>query len=164
MKAKVKLVALNRAEGPTKDCGSVIFYVGDQPEIGKQVRIREYNGHFDGSSLVSCLSDGIADNVLARLRRWGDSAPEAGQGYDKVDFLVRWDDGQEYEGRFDLQKGGQDSGESFWHSLRGRLGFFSCQRRPSHFKDESNWNHHCAMIHENGGKEYCEKILEECEI
>ena len=158
MKAKVKFVALNRAEGPTKDCGSVVFHVEDRPKICG------YNGHFDGSSFVTCPQDGIADSVRTRLFRWGDSAPDAGKGYDKVDFLVRWDNGMEYEGRFDMQKGGSDCGENFWESLKGRLGFFSCQRRPSHFKDDSNWKYHCASMQENGGKEYCGKILEECEI
>lgn len=39
-----------------------------------------------------------ADQVL---RKWSETAPEKG-GYDKVDFKVTWQDGETYEGRYDL--------------------------------------------------------------
>lgn len=31
------------------------------------------------------------------------SAPGAGEGYDKTDFTIKWDDGSTYQGRIDLQ-------------------------------------------------------------
>jgi hypothetical protein len=37
----------------------------------------------------------------AVLRDWAGTAPEGG-GYDKVDFKVTWEDGETYEGRYDL--------------------------------------------------------------
>jgi len=40
---------------------------------------------------------------------WGETAPESGQGYDKVDFRVLFTNGVDYEGRFDLQRGGRES-------------------------------------------------------
>ena len=35
------------------------------------------------------------------LRSWARTAPEGG-GYDKCDFRVTWEDGETYEGRYDL--------------------------------------------------------------
>jgi hypothetical protein len=40
-------------------------------------------------------------NSDAILRRWGRTAPATG-GYDKCDFAVHFDDGEVYEGRYDL--------------------------------------------------------------
>lgn len=41
------------------------------------------------------------ETANAILRRWAQTAPDKG-GYDKVDFKVTWDDGETYEGRYDL--------------------------------------------------------------
>ena len=41
-----------------------------------------------------------ANEVLAQ---WARTAPPKGHGYDKTGFLVIWEDGETYEGRYDLQ-------------------------------------------------------------
>lgn len=51
------------------------------------------------------------------------SAPDSG-GYDKCDFRLKWADGTEYSGRFDLQRGG-------WPDLRGHVrAFLSWMAHP----------------------------------
>lgn len=49
-----------------------------------------------GERTVSSFED--ANRVL---RKWAETAPKGG-GYDKVDFKVTWEDGETYEGRYDL--------------------------------------------------------------
>jgi hypothetical protein len=44
-------------------------------------------------------------NANLTLVRWSRSAPEAGSGYHKCDFVVTFEDGHTYEGRFDLERG-----------------------------------------------------------
>jgi hypothetical protein len=49
------------------------------------------------------------DDANAVLTAWGKTAPLAGQGYHKVAFQIRFANGTEYGGRFDLQRGGRES-------------------------------------------------------
>lgn len=60
-----------------------------------------------------------------KLWQWGRSAPEVGCGYDKCRFQVYWKDGSMYEGRFDLNRGGTEGGESFRDSFRYRVFFYA---------------------------------------
>jgi len=133
MKVAIKSVWLNRAEGPSAQCGDVTFA---------------------GANVVQ--------EVLDKLWQWGLSAPKNG-GYDKVDFKVEWEDGETYEGRFDMKYGGTDAGETFWASLQSRLELWACKRRPSHFSDE-NWAYHCKDCEESGWKEGAEKMLAEYDL
>ena len=106
----------------------------------------------------------MAGEVQHQLTRWGHSAPKPDEGgYDKCDFKVVWDNGESYEGRFDLQEGGTDAGEGFWASLRGRVSFYACARRPAHFDDKC-WAQHYKMAETEGWKASAEKMLNECEI
>ena len=159
MKSKVSYVALNRAEGPSAECGAVVLYDGD---VAPDNYDDKY-GHYSGAKFVRVKPGNLAGAVQEQFSKWGHTAPEPGGGYDKCDFKVVWDNGESYEGRFDLQKGGRDGGEGFWESLRGRVGFYACVRRPSHF-DDADWAYHCQNAEKNGSKESCEKMLNECEI
>ena len=102
------------------------------------------------------------EHVTATFIAWGQTAPKDG-GYNKVDFKVTWEDGSEYEGRFDMEFGGVDGHGGFWQSLERRLEYYACVRRPSHFKD-NHWKHHCENMELNGYKSSCGHILENCEI
>lgn len=44
-----------------------------------------------------------------QLAQWAQTAPEPGQGYNKVDFEVVWADGESYSGRYDMNRWGEDS-------------------------------------------------------
>lgn len=65
-----------------------------------------------------------------QLTRWAHTAPEPGQGYDKVDFKVTWADGETYEGRYDMNRLGEDS-ETNGHDL------------ARHIRRFLNWIAHC---------------------
>jgi hypothetical protein len=67
-------ILLNRAEGPSRECGEKTF---TGPDCWQQAH--------------------------RQLRNWSYSAPKGG-GYDKTDFTVTFADGNEYEGRFDLSR------------------------------------------------------------
>ena len=131
---KIISVVLNRAEGPSSQCGKKEF-------DDKAIREGE---------------------VQRTLCMWGMTAPKSG-GYDKVDFEVKWECDYSYAGRFDMQFGGTDSGETFWVSLRNRLSFYAGRRRPAHFKDD-HWQAHLKSSEMNGGKVECEAIMDSCEV
>lgn len=54
-----------------------------------------------GGLPLSFPSFSTANVCLQRLRV---TAPPKGQGYDKTDFVVEFEDGETYEGRIDLQR------------------------------------------------------------
>jgi hypothetical protein len=155
--SKVKYVALNRAEGPTADCGAVVFAedAQERPEVEDERRMA-------GARMVWCQVGKLAECVERKLREWGQTAPEGG-GYHKVDFEVGWDDGETYAGRFDMERGGTDGGEQFWASLRGRLEVYSLRRRPSHFKDK-DWDSFSQRMREDGMADGCAKLLDRHEV
>jgi hypothetical protein len=70
---KATEIWINRAEGPVKDCVAVTL---TEEKLWKQ-----------------------ADDLL---KRWSDTAPQNGC-YDKCDFKVTFEDGELYEGRFDMK-------------------------------------------------------------
>lgn len=108
------------------------------------------------------IADGdIVKQVLDKLCRWGVTVHRG--SYDKVDFKVEWENGDEYAGRFDMQHGGTDAGQTFWHSLKSRLELWACKIKPSHFS-EQNWANHCKECEENGWKEGSLKMLDEYDL
>jgi len=154
---KVKYVALNRAEGLVSQCGAVVFI-----EDGQEIPVTEDKRHFNGAKCVYVQPGTLRSAVIQKMSEWGRTAPDDG-GYDKVDFEVGWENGLVYGGRFDMQYGGTDGGETFWTSLKGRVEFYALKRRPSHFNDEQ-WNSFCERVKEDEGDKYCEKILNECDV
>ena len=154
MKSAVKYVAVNRAEGPMNECGAVIFYVGDVAPV--------LDRYFKKAKAIRVLPGDIIKQVLFRFGQWGYSAPKEG-GYDKCDFAVVWENGNSYEGRFDMQFGGLEDGLNFWASLQSRLEVRALRKRPAHFTDK-NWELFSNAQIEDGAKVECEGILDECEI
>ena len=155
-KSKVSYVVVNRAEGPTEECGAVLFYSGDVVPVDYD----DKSGHYRGAVPVKCAA--IMDEVQKQFTKWGHSAPDD-DCYDKCDFKVVWENGESYEGRYDLQKGGTDGKEYFVQSLKNRVGFYACVRRPSHFNDK-DWASHCARAESEGWKAETEKFINECEM
>lgn len=75
MKSPVSQIKVTRAEGPAIECG-----------------ISHNFSSFEAAQ--------------AHLAKASLSAPsEEDGGYDKVDFVVRWENGQSYSGRYDLTRG-----------------------------------------------------------
>ena len=80
------------------------------------------------------------DEAHDHLVRISHTAPEPKTGtYDKCDFSIRFADGELYEGRFDLQKGGRDGGETLQEHVRNFLLFYAGKRKPAHFKTEEQY-------------------------
>ena len=157
MKSPVSFVAVNRAEGPANECVAYVYHTGDKPADFDDER-----GHMEGATFVKCDPDALAGSVVCRFVTWGYTAPKTG-GYDKCDFKVKWENGKTYEGRFDMEFGGKDGNESFWASLRRRVEFYSCSRRPAHFKD-AHWKHFCEEAEKTGWKGEMEEVLVGCEM
>ena len=154
MKSAVKYVALNRAEGPSDECGVVVFFEGRKAPV--------LEGYFKKARSYRVIGDGMGSEVLCQLLNWGESAPDGG-GYDKCDFLVMWESGESYAGRFDMQKGGKENGLNFWASLKSRLEFYALVRRPSHFKDDQ-WASFSKSQIGDGSAGEAKKMLDECEM
>ena len=151
---KLLFVLLNRVEGPKAECQSVVFCHKDSQEAPAPI------GRFANAQLVH--TNEIATEVLVQLAKWGISAPEGG-GYDKIDFLVQWENGHSYGGRFDLQRGGCDRGQSFWVNLKNNLGLFALLRRPISMTD-SQWDDFCERISRYDTGRSAAAILSACEL
>tara|TARA_B100001758_G_C18248820_1_gene524690 strand:+ start:433 stop:897 length:465 start_codon:yes stop_codon:yes gene_type:complete len=131
---KIKQISLWRAEGRSEECYPIIFVNKDVE--GNEV---EYEGRWKNATLVEerLVSD-IESEVQAFLFKWGKTAPKNG-GYDKTDFRVTWDNGFSYEGRFDMEYGGLDAGQTFIKSLKGRMDYYKDMEYPkwaSYSKEE----------------------------
>jgi len=150
---KIVYVALNRAEGPSAKCGAVVFYRGSEAPVIS-------DPHFKGATMVP------ASDIDLRVRRqifeWGCSAPKNG-GYDKTDFIVQWDNNQSYSGRFDMEYGGTEDGETFWVSLKNRIRFYAGLRRPAHFGDTA-WAAFVDRNKKNGSEKEALEMLADCEM
>ncbi len=72
MRAKIEFIVAFRAEGPLDD--------GLLPTF-------------------ACHSFAEADEML---RKWGESSDRTGRTYDKIDFWVKWQGFEVYQGRYDL--------------------------------------------------------------
>ena len=79
------------------------------------------------------------------LRSIGYTAPKPGNGYDKVDFVISWegdeDDKNSYSGRFDMQYGGLDSGETLREHVKNFLLFMAGEKKPGHMTDAQYKNY-----------------------
>ncbi len=104
MKAEVEFIVLFRAEGPLDD--------GLPPTC-------------------ACYSFAEADEAL---RRWGQSSDRPGRTHDQIDFWVRWQGFQVYEGRYDLLNPKREEPDLAKH-VEGWLRF-QAGRWPSWMSDE----------------------------
>ena len=76
-----------------------------------------------------------------KLGTWGITAPKAEEGgYDKTDFTVIWENGDEYRGRFDLQYGGFDCGRTLADHIYDNLRFYAGTKKPDRFTDEQYYD------------------------
>ena len=107
-KIKVKSVYLNRAEGPCASCGPCTF---EGPDAMRDAQRQMYS--------------------------WGITAPDPGNGYDKCDFIVTFEDDDTYQGRYDLQSTGlNDSGETIGQQMVNFVSFLAGLMRPAWMNDK----------------------------
>ena len=96
--------------------------------------------------------------------RWARTAPPPGKGYDKCDFQLVFEDGNTYDGRYDLQRTGYNSdGQTIGQQAVSHLTYLAGQRRPYHFSDE-HWAYCCKELQETGITKEARKFLEAYEI
>lgn len=69
------------------------------------------------------------------LARWAQTAPEP-RAYDKCDFVVTFEDGEQYEGRFDLNRDHR-FGVSLEKHMIDYLTFYAGARQPNNYSKES---------------------------
>ncbi len=105
-----------------------------------------------------------ANSFLTGLAK---TAPGPRGGYDKTAFRVTWEDGETYEGRYDLHhvqcrqenpNGLIDLGDH----VRGFLEFYAGLRKPSHMKQEDY--EHCIGCHGSEFQAQCLEALEKYDI
>jgi len=74
-------------------------------------------------------------------------------GYYKTDFVVVFEDGREYKGRYDI---GSDYPTLEEHII-SFCSTYSLRHRPAHFKDE-HWKHFCEMYKGESAERYGEYL------
>lgn len=74
------------------------------------------------------------------LYRWSTSAPKHG-GYDKCDFWIEWEDGEKYEGRYDLTHWTKETPDLGRH-VRSFVGYMAGTKKPLWMKPEM-WERVC---------------------
>lgn len=129
---RVASVWLSRAEGKTVEC--------------------ERNRSRFFSSFVAANRE---------LASWARSAPEGG-GYDKCDFVVTYEDGETYEGRFDLTRDHR-YGASLEKQMNDFLRFYAGRYCPPHMTHEK----YATFLAQEGREERraaCEALLESYEL
>ena len=130
---KLTQVSLMRAEGPNNQCYALVFSaLKNEPKFeGTWENTPMWHGAI-GTGAV--YTTNVEQAVLDMFQEWGETAPK--DAYDKVDFKVYWDSGHEYEGRFDMSRGGFDGGLTFFKSLESRISYFTTMDKPWGSTDE----------------------------
>jgi hypothetical protein len=130
----------------------------------KEVWLRRAEGKIDECRAISVIGDNLWQRADEILQSWGKTAPNKGEGYDKCDFKVTFDDGEEYEGRFDLQAGGKDTGGcGLSGHIVGFLRIFCGEIVPKWvYESPSNkagWEHALALREKGGEAEMARQYL-----
>jgi hypothetical protein len=103
------------------------------------------------------------EDANAVLATWGETAPPAGQGYHKVHFHILFANGTEYEGRFDLQRGGRESdGATLQVHVHAFALCHAGRRRPPHVRPEA-YQHLLEQIGQ-AHREFYARVLDTCDL
>lgn len=86
-----------------------------------------------GYALRTVTSFAEAD---ALIRQMAATAPEDGIRYDKVDFVVTWENGNVYEGRFDMRRHDTIYRKHLQRQIKGFLRYLAGEYRPSDMTPE----------------------------
>ncbi len=97
------------------------------------------------------------------LADWGKTAPLPGHGYHKVDFHIRFGNGTEYEGRFDLQREGRESdGATLQQHVHAFALCYSGRRQPL-FLTPNGYQDLLQRIGQEG-RDFYAQVLDTCEL
>lgn len=155
MKKAIK-IEIERAEGRTEECIKVECTAREATTTGYHGRrgIRGYP--------VGTWATDVWTRANAILASWSHTAPRSG-GYDKCDFKVTYEDGEEYEGRYDLTHMSVDGYPSLERHMGSFLGCISGRRKPAHMKTV-DYERYLVPYRANGTSENAAKFMDEYEM
>jgi len=76
------------------------------------------------------------DAATSTLRKWAETAPDAGDGYHKCDYVIEWQDGEQFEGRYDLVHIRVKT-PNFASFFRRFMACASGREKPSHWTEQT---------------------------
>lgn len=126
MKKAIK-IWINRAEGRTDECFAVEVTNEGVTKDGKPYWLSNFFGQ---------AREDIWTRANSVLAGWSHTAPKSG-GYDKCDFKVTYEDGETYEGRYDLTHMSRDGYPHLDRHMLDFLGCISGRKKPGHISDEN---------------------------
>lgn len=88
--------------------------MADQKRV-KSITLDRVEGRISDLDVRTVKTFEAASKVL---RDWAQTAPAAGEGYDKTDFSIEWEDGETYSGRIDLNSDDPESWDLAGHVRR----------------------------------------------
>ena len=100
-----------------------------------------------------------ADKVL---EQWSKTAPKDCKTYDKCDFIINYEDGETYKGRYDLKHWLCEPPNLAWH-VRDFVTFHAGKRKPSWMTDKQ-YEYISSQEHFLQMKPQFERFLENYEI
>lgn len=109
-----------------------------------------------------CVRKEFASTEAAQIQalRWARTAPAPHKGYNKCDFTLVFEDGMEYNGRYDLQNTGYNSdGETIIQQASRFLKYMAGIARPLHMTDD-RWESVLEDHERNGHKRQALEFLE----
>ena len=121
-KLQLQKITLTRTEGPIQECTTKVFTIKEGE-----------------------TTEDLFNHAQHQLSIWGHTAPPEGQGYDKCDAIVEWNDEHNLKTRFDLQHGGHTSGNlSLRDSISSTIKCYAGVWCPDHLK-----KHHSHLLARN---------------
>lgn len=119
-------ITLMRAEGTSSECSEAAMILAS---------VEDSTSAFDDPFIRASM----------RLAVWSLTAPE--RGYHKIDFEIKWQDGSEYKGRFDLSRGGSNN---LREHVRRNLEFLAGTWTPPHMTKAQHDAYLNEIYHERG--------------
>lgn len=156
MKKKAIEIELHRAEGRHEECIKVRCTAEKATTTGYDGKEAE-RPYYTGTWATDPWTR--ANAVLAS---WSHTAPKTG-GYDKCDFKVTYEDGETYEGRYDLTHMDRDGYPSIEKHMTSFIGCYSGRRKPAHLKD-ADYRRFLAFYEKDGTCESYAKFEDAYEI
>ncbi len=96
-----------------------------------KIEVERYEGRTHECVKAEVNGPNVWEEANALLGRWSRTAPKCG-GYDKCGFKVTYEDGDTYEGRYDLVG---TEWPSLERHMRAHVGCYSGREKPSHLKE-----------------------------
>lgn len=116
------------------------------------IKLHRAEGMIHEIETVELKGDGCWKAAWSILFRWSGTAPRNG-GYDKCDFTVTYEDGETYNGRYDLVHFLKE-GPNLERHIRDHVECYSGRKVPVHYAGEkrADWDRYFASVDEETKK------------